>query len=111
MSLAHELLALGNAELVLFVDDDQPEPFQFKARLNQRMCADKKRRRLRTCETLDFGLWTLDFPNLVGTRLQKHGQAERLEPALKSLEMLFGQNLRRCHERDVETAFKGHQRA
>ncbi len=40
MAFAKQLFALGNAEFVLFVDDDEAETIDGKARLDQRMSAD-----------------------------------------------------------------------
>src|SRR5437762_9449395 len=105
MPFAHQLLALRHAELVLLVDDHQSKILHLETLLNQSMRADE--------QALDFGLWTLDFrvctldlgpraldlARLVRAGLQVHHQAERLEPAPKRLIMLFGQNLRRGHER------------
>src|SRR3989442_1023367 len=103
MPFAHQLLALRHAELVLLVDNDQSKILHLEALLNQSMRADE--------QALYFVLWTLDLARLVRAGLQVHHQTERFEPAPKSLKMLFGQNLRRGHERYVKPAFKSHERA
>ena len=43
--------------------------------------------------------------------LQFNAHAQRLKPFLEIPEMLFRQNFRRRHQRDVESAFQRHQRA
>src|SRR5437867_2760370 len=116
MALAYQCLALRDAEFVLLVDNDKAELVHLECRLDERMCPDEKRRRLRARSrwqeiplALDSRLSTLDgFP---AARLQLDGHAERLKPACKVGIMLFSQNLRGRHERDVVAAFQGHQRA
>ena len=121
MALAHELLALRHAELVLLVNDHQAKVVRRKPGLDQRVRADGEGRVAAGCGcgcwirtlglTLDFGLWTLDFRRLPAARPQFHGDAQRLQPVREVLEVLFRQNFGRGHERDVVAAFQRHQRA
>src|SRR5205085_3804960 len=108
MSFAHQLLPLRDAELVLFIDNDQPETIHFKIRLEERMSADHKPRAAPLSvssrrdqalllwrrimgflasiappnATLDLGELTLDLIRLVRSSLQTHAHPKRMEPSL-----------------------------
>ena len=118
LALAHELLALRHAELVLLVNDHQARgspganPASISAcvpMVSVGAAGAGHRLRLPDFWTLDSA--TLDLTRLPAARLQFHGDAQRLQPAGEVPEVLFRQNFGRRHERDVVAAFQRHQRA
>ena len=116
-AFAHELLALGDAEPVLLINDDQAEVVRREAGLNQCVRANGQKCGMRSAECGVGRLAPLKVRcSLFAVRcfptpcVQFHPNAQRSEPVAERLEMLCGQNFGGRHERDVEPAFQRHQR-
>jgi hypothetical protein len=96
---------VGDAEAVLFVDDDEGETVEPDGRLDQRVCADQK----------------VDLPPLEGAeqRLplapahpagqEPHADARRRQPRGEAVRVLLGEDLRRSHESALDAAARGDQ--
>ena len=108
-ALANELFPLCDPELVLLVNHHQTEVGQIKSLREQGMSPHQQRSAAACPRILDFGLWTLG--RLMASGLHFHRNSQRLEPFPEIAEMLFGQNLRRSHQRHIVAALQGHQRA
>ena len=116
-AIAHEFLALGDAEPVLLINDDQAEVVRREAGLDQRVRANGQKCGVRSAERgvgrlapfkvrrSMFDVRCFPIPGA-----QFHPNAQRPEPVAERLEMLFGENFGGRHERDVEPAFQRHQR-
>ena len=100
-ALAHKLLALGDAELMLFVNNNQAELFGRECFLQQSVRADEKAQRARA-ERSQRKL-------LAAARADFNGDPQRFEPAPEIVPVLFGQDFRRRHQRGAGSAFQGHQ--
>ena len=91
--LAAQRQTLRNPKTVLFIDDHQPQPGVIHSSLNQRM---------RPYNQLRIGCrsFLLRAFGLAAQTAAQPGQAhpQRHQPASQLLVMLFGENLRRCHE-------------
>ena len=108
LPLANELFSLLDTELVLLVDDRQPDVLERKLLLDERVRADDERRQL-VVSHAQLGLAGVAhcFP---GAGVQVHGDAQRLKPFAENTIMLLGQNLRRREHDHAETALDGSQR-
>jgi len=100
-ALAHQLLALRDAELMLLVNDHQPQAGQGKARRQQRVRAEGQPRRARGASGARFAAAGSEF----------HRHAQRRQPAGEIREVLLRQDLGGGHERDAIAAFQRHQAA
>ena len=102
IAFAHECLALGHAELVLFVNDHQAELRQLKAVGEQSVGAN--------VQGAGFagGRGVIRF---LAAGLEGQINAERRKPLVKIPVVLLRENFRGRHESDIETAFQCHQRA
>ena len=96
-ALVAQLHALMDAETVLLVDDGEREFLEFDTRLEQRMgthrhqvaaVLDRRETRAPLCDALPTGE-------------QPDADTERREPGTQGLEVLFGENLRGCHDRGL----------
>lgn len=98
LALAHERFALGHTELVLLVNDHEPDHLQAEGVLHQGMGADDEARAVVREESLATAGLELD------------GDLERFEPVFEISIMLFRQNLSGRHQENGEAALDGHQR-
>ena len=116
-AFADELLALRHAELVLLINDDEAEVVGSKAGLNQSVRANRQKRGARSAERgigravffhVRCSMFDVRCSPAAGP--QFHADSQRPEPTVERLKMLFRQNFRRRHQRDMVTAFQSHQR-
>ena len=88
---------------MLFIDHDQPWPIQSLRLVKQRVRADENLR-----GSVSLQQWEETF-FLPGRRPQRDPDAERFQPAAQDNIVLFGEYLRRCHQRRLEARFNREQ--
>src|ERR1043166_714663 len=101
-AFAHQFLPLTNTELVLLIDNDQPEVLHLEAGFNERVRANEDGAS-RSLRALGRGF--------MRASLQLHPHCKRREPVLERLKVLSRQHFGWGHERDVVATLQGHQGA
>ena len=96
-ALANEFFPLHHAEPVLLIDDHQAQSLGLITFVDERVRADRQRCLFSVRRGADVA------------RVKGDGHVQFLEPVAEPGEMLLGEDLGWCHERDPKARFDGHQ--